>query len=291
MRCEDFREIADSFLCDELLVETNHEAIRHLENCESCRGELASHKTFREKLRDAVVNAPDAQINPVFAARLRSELKRDFVKEERQSVFRQSLFSAKFLTASLAFLILMLLIPAFIFLPNRGKEEPVANSKTSRTNIEPTENLNAMWQKIADQAIGDHRHCGLEKIDFWQKNADRETPEKIRFREHFLQKTTFKPTEPMKLLHVHDCIFDGRTFTHAVIRIGNRTVSVLLTETELTSRLNKNSSPNSTINCQKQTGFQIASFVGLNKAVFVISDLPEAKNLDFARSLSNAMQS
>ena len=34
MRCEDFREIADSFLSDELLVETNHEVVRHLEDCE-----------------------------------------------------------------------------------------------------------------------------------------------------------------------------------------------------------------------------------------------------------------
>ena len=95
----------------------------------------------------------------------------------------------------------------------------------------------------------------------------------------------------MKLLHVHDCIFDGRTFTHAVIQIGNRTVSVLLTESELASKLNKNGEPDSTINCQKQTGFQVASFVGLNKAVFVISDLPEAENLNLARSLSNVMHS
>ena len=31
MTCRDLREVADSFLCEELLTETNHEVLRHLE--------------------------------------------------------------------------------------------------------------------------------------------------------------------------------------------------------------------------------------------------------------------
>lgn len=292
MRCEDFREIADTFLSDELLVETNHEVVHHLEDCEICRSEFETRKVFRDKVQSALINAPDAQINPAFAARLRSELKKDLVTDSVQKNFWQSIFSLKILMTSAALIILTLTI-GLVFLANSNKEVPLVatETKNNKTDSVPDENLDAMWQKISDQAIGDHQHCGLEKLNSWFKEANKETAKKIDFREHILQKADFNPSEPMKLLHVHDCIFDGRIFTHAVIRIGNRTVSVLMTDTELVSKMNKNGQTDSTINCQKQTGFQIASFIGFNKAVFVISDLPEPQNLDLARSLSNVMQS
>ncbi|MGI9056931.1 MAG: anti-sigma factor family protein [Pyrinomonadaceae bacterium] len=290
MRCEDFREITDSFLSGELLVETNHEVVRHQENCESCRKELETQKMFRAKLRNAVINAPDVQINPAFAANLRSKLQKDFVNKDVQPNFWQTIFSLKVFATSAALILLTLTI-GLVFLANSRKYEPVLQVKSIQTESTPNENLDAMWQKISDQAIGDHQHCGLEKMNKWKKDADKETAKKIDFRENILQKASFNATEPMKLLQVHDCIFDGRVFTHAIIQIGNRTVSVLLTESEPASKLNKNGEPDSTINCQKQTGFQVASFTGLNKAVFVISDLPEADNLNLARSLSNVMQS
>ncbi len=294
MRCENFREIADSFLNSELLVETNHEVVRHLENCEDCRKEFEAQKIFREKLRSAIVNAPDAQINPAFAANLRSQLRKDFVKENVQPNFWQNIFSVKVMTASFASLLLVSAITAFVFLANNENGKTISQNQSSEINSPTDENLSEMWQKIAYQAIGDHRHCGLEKMDNWQKTAEQESAKKTNFRQAFLQKASFSPSEEMKLLHVHDCIYDGRNFTHAVIQIGRRTVSVLLTETEIASEANKNSrggEPDSAIICQKQTGFQIASFTGASKAVFVISDLPEAENLNLARSLSNVMNS
>ncbi len=293
MRCEDFREVADSFLSGELLVETNHKAIRHLENCESCRNELETRKAFRERLRNAVLNAPDAQINPAFADDLRSRLRNDFEKVEAVPNVWRNPFSIKVLTASFAAL-LLISVTGFVFLANNENGQAISQENSNVINSPKDENLSAMWQKIAYQAIGDHQHCGLEKMDYWQKIAAQETAKKTNFRQAFLQKAAFNSSEPVRLLHVHDCVYDGRNFTHAVIRIGRRTVSVLLTETELAAETNKNNrggEPDSAIICQKQTGFQIASFTGANKAVFVISDLPEAENLNLARSLSNAMNS
>ena len=40
MQCRDVRELADSFLSDQLLVETNHQLVRHLETCPDCRAEI-----------------------------------------------------------------------------------------------------------------------------------------------------------------------------------------------------------------------------------------------------------
>lgn len=74
MQCEHFREIACFFLDDALLVETNHEVIRHLETCAGCRYELAARRDIRIKLRAGVASAQELQMTDEFAARLRTQL-------------------------------------------------------------------------------------------------------------------------------------------------------------------------------------------------------------------------
>jgi hypothetical protein len=292
MRCEDFREISDSFLKGELLVETNHEVVAHLEDCETCREELNARRILREKLRGAVIADPGAQIDPSFAARLRSELKDSIEEEKVRPFFWINVLSPKFLAAAFAGLLLSFSIAGFVFYD--GGAGGSIQTKVVPAAPEPAEDLTAVWKKIAYQAIGDHRSCGLEKMDHWTKTAARESDKTSEFRKSVFQKASFAAAEPVRLLHVHDCTYDGRDFTHAVVQFGDRIVSVLLTDSEVASdanRTDRSGEPDSAIMCRKQTGFQVASFVGLNKAVFVISDLPEEENLKLARSLSNAMQS
>jgi len=75
MQCCEFREVACSFLDDELLVETNHEVIRHLETCADCRRELTARQELRLKLRAAVAHAPEVIMSKEFAERLRTHLR------------------------------------------------------------------------------------------------------------------------------------------------------------------------------------------------------------------------
>ena len=74
MQCREFREIADSYLGDELIVETNHEVIAHLEQCAGCRRELAGRRELRNQLREAFIKAPENQMRPEFGERLSTHL-------------------------------------------------------------------------------------------------------------------------------------------------------------------------------------------------------------------------
>jgi hypothetical protein len=47
MECRDVRELADSFLAEELLTETNHEILRHIDTCPMCREDLAARRALR----------------------------------------------------------------------------------------------------------------------------------------------------------------------------------------------------------------------------------------------------
>src|SRR5260370_28500870 len=70
MQCREFREIADSFLGNELIVETNHEGISHLEHCAECRRDLPARGELRTQLRGALIQAPETPIADASAQRL-----------------------------------------------------------------------------------------------------------------------------------------------------------------------------------------------------------------------------
>ncbi len=86
MQCSDFRELADSYLSDELLIETNHDLIRHLESCADCRHELAARRELRSKLRKGFQQAAELQIPDEFAGNLRDELRRVMLRSPRSSI-------------------------------------------------------------------------------------------------------------------------------------------------------------------------------------------------------------
>ena len=75
MECRDVRELADSFLSEQLLVETNHEVLRHLETCPDCRLDLAGRRAMRDGLRAAFARADDLRPRPQFATELRNTLR------------------------------------------------------------------------------------------------------------------------------------------------------------------------------------------------------------------------
>jgi anti-sigma factor RsiW len=54
--------MADSFLAEELLTETNHEILRHLETCPACRADLAARRALREGLRRAFHHSSDLEL-------------------------------------------------------------------------------------------------------------------------------------------------------------------------------------------------------------------------------------
>jgi hypothetical protein len=52
--CQQTRDLLDSYLSAELLVETNHQILRHLSGCKSCRAELARRHKLRVLMKAAL---------------------------------------------------------------------------------------------------------------------------------------------------------------------------------------------------------------------------------------------
>src|SRR5215469_3138578 len=66
MDCREVRDLIDSFLSEQLLVETNHEVLRHLDSCPSCRAEIDARKALRTAIRRAFTNTQEFRISDQF---------------------------------------------------------------------------------------------------------------------------------------------------------------------------------------------------------------------------------
>ena len=77
--CQQVREVMDSYLSEELSVETNHGFLRHLAECRDCTAELKRRQRLRALLSDTL----DIAVNNVHADRVRARITQAVDREQR----------------------------------------------------------------------------------------------------------------------------------------------------------------------------------------------------------------
>ncbi len=276
MQCREFRDISEAYLSDQLLVETNLQVFGHMENCPKCREEFAGRRELRRKLRSAVKNASEFQIDPVFSKRLTADIKE---KALYQSAWRKFFFAPKLLIPVMASLLVAAAL-GFVFLssPNKPSEILQAQRGITQGLIE-----------ISLKAVGDHEDCALEKLQMWKAMSKRDYAEKAVYTEKVVKPLQANFSEQIEMLHAHDCIFEGKRFTHVILRKSTHIVSVFFDKSDVMPEADNSS--NASIISEKENGFQVASFQKNSQAIFVVSDMSETENLNVARTLSDAFSS
>ncbi len=291
MNCKDFKEIADSYLSNELLVETNHEVLKHLENCANCRHELGARRELRDVLRSAVKNSPHSQINPSFAFKLKTSLRENAFGKEKTWSF----IGARAIFAG-AFAILILAV-AFGIIWRKPATE-TANGKPNNTintnKMLPKETFSvqqADFTEARKDAVDDHQNCALTH-NLKEKPISLDEAAKLYGAANKNFDTTVIETlrevfgDQVKFIKAHNCIINGRRFAHVVVEFQNKIVSVLMSKREKDEVKNDSDA----ISCQSANGLQIACFENGKYSIFVVSDLPESDNLLIARTISPSLK-
>jgi hypothetical protein len=273
MQCREFREISESYFGDELLVETNLKIFHHLEHCRDCRAYFATSKELRTKLRAAARSAEEFQIDPVFQDRLKVNLRASALRE---SAWAKLYFGPTLLVPIMACLLLAVLA-GISYVSFGGGETPTFIARDA-----VIEGLNA----ISVKAVGDHKDCALEKLQAWHELSKLDYAKKAYYSDTVLQPLKSRFSSDLELLHAHDCIFDGKKFTHVIIKNGPHIVSVLFDKDD---RFQQPVSATDSIISNEAGGLQVASFRVRDQAVFVVSDMPETDNLSAARILSASL--
>ncbi len=288
----------DSYISDELLVETNHGVLRHLENCVECRRELSDRRNLRLRVSFTIKNALESQINPVFAAQLTANLRNTALRPSTWETISSGrrFLNMRLVAASFA-CILILAIGGLVFFNlsngpviNTGKQDPQLDNND---NSQIADAVRVSWKEITEQAVGDHENCAVE---FGLKEEPISLDEAAKRHGAYakdLDKVVMAalksdPNESVsgdtELIKAHSCLFDGRRFAHIIVRHKGRVVSMLVTETDLPA-------DNNDIRTEPFDGaLNAAGFRFGHHAVFVVSELPEAENASLARSIAPAIR-
>lgn len=298
MQCDQFREIADSYIGNELSVESNHAVNSHMEHCPDCRTELAARRQLRTRLREAYVNSAVNRMRPEFPGILSAQL-HNYALSQQGSV-RASLsdrpprFSLQTLSIALAACLVLVAGISLLVFHELGAYEKTRQEQATISQRESNSGklLNLVKIELAKSAVGDHRDCAIhfrlaEKPTDLEASGRKYDPAYINLTAAVLSQGSTPPGTDF--VEAHSCVFEGRRFAHIVFKYHGRLVSFLVTDNGETLET-KQSPPQSgaqsqVISCSQFDGYQVSCFQTARHAIFVVSDLPEGENLAVARAL------
>jgi anti-sigma factor RsiW len=255
MECRDVRELADSFLSEQLLVETTHDILRHLSQCPSCRAEIDSRRRLRTALRGAFERSPELRATPDFLASVGRQ-----VREHHSSrSVRMSPWSFRPMMAIAASL---LLVSAVAF----GGREWLGTS-------------------LLYAVLGDHQNCAI-RFRLNEKPISLEEAAQ-RFEPAYRSLVAVAPSPArlsngdLTVLERHSCVYDGRRFAHIVLRYRGALVSVLVTPDRL-ARVPSDLAVD---------GTRVSSFRAGRFAAFVVSSASERETREIAAAVAGPLKS
>lgn len=249
MNCRDVREVADSFLCEELLTETNHEILRHLETCPTCRTEIDARRRLRGALRTAFNRAPELQPAGEFADRLRDQLRQAAVHRHRSWMF-----SSRWLALA-AGVVLAAGITTAILL-NRSS---------------------APAEALARDAIGDHRNCALKyrlvRTPVPLEEAAQRFDSAYRLLLNAPPDDISTPDGPARVVERHSCEYGAHRFGHVILQYRGHVVSLLVTANDRTTSDTASTAAIPGVIGRPMEGLSVVSVNGSRHAVMLVSDL------------------
>jgi Putative zinc-finger len=209
MECRDVRELADSFLAEELLTETNHEILRHVETCPVCRADLAARRALREGVRRAFQHASELDPRPEFMTQLRTSLE----DAAHHGAARRGIkFHGWWALAA------TVLLAVVLGLAYRGRDWMTATGALARA------------------AVGDHRYCALQfrlaEKPISLAEAAQRYGATYRILETQPPRDVMTTPGPARVLERHACVYGGRRFAHIVFEYRGARVSLLVTAAE-----------------------------------------------------------
>jgi hypothetical protein len=267
MTCRDIRELGDSFLCEELLTETNHEILRHLEACPSCRTDIEARRRLRGALRVAFHAAPDLAPSPGFAHRLQERLRETDVRERRSWVPRRRWIAVA------AGVMLAVGLTGALFL-----KRPFPNRTVLAANV------------LAQDAMGDHRNCALKfrlvRAPIPLEDAAERFDRSYRLLLSAPPDDTSTPGGAVHVVERHSCAYGARRFGHVIMRYRGRVVSLLMTTDDGVTRSADTADTIPHLIGQPMNGLSVVAVNGPRHAILLVSDLDSGDLAELSRAVS-----
>jgi len=259
--------MADSFLGEELLTETNHEILRHLDTCPVCRADLAGRRALREGVQRAFHRAPELGPRPEFVARLRTTLQD---AAHQGSARRGVTFHGWWALAA------TVLLAVALGVAYRGRDWITGTGALARV------------------AVGDHRYCAVqfrlaEKPISLEAAAQRYGAA-YRVLERLPPDDVMTAIGPAHVLERHSCVYEGRRFAHIVFTYRGERVSLLVTAVDgaVAPALPGETRPHLT-SPDRIDGMSVVSFRASRQMVFFTGDVAQNDLLKLAGAVGEPL--
>ncbi len=273
MNCEKTQRFLDSYVSNELLIETNHEMLRHLEECPACAAEAEQ----LSRLKAGVKAAVERQAVPAgLEARVRRRL------EPRRTLF--GWWSAGVLAAAAA---AGLFVAVWLGYP-RASLSALADRPAQAAFIEK---VGIHLEEPLRVGLRDHVHCSVFRL--YPQNPP-SAGQMVRDLGPQFQALLplFEAAAPAgyRCVMAHHCSYAGRKYVHLTLRKGSDVLSLVIARKQPGESM-AGMSPSrvvSGIPVYEATAerFRVAAFETETYMAYVISDMSPTANLGMAAALA-----
>lgn len=274
--CEQTLKYLDSYVSNELLVETNHELLNHLESCPACSAELEVRSRLRTQLKAAVtrqVVPPDLQVR---------------IREQIRSHESRALPGAAWNGWAMAMAASVLLCAAVWFGYSRERLPALTDRPAQTAYIQKVSSTLAAVLKVG---LGDHIHCSIFRKYPEHPPTVEQMAEKLGpAYEGLLPLVKSAVPDGYRVIMAHECTYAGRKFTHLTLEKDGGLLSLVIARKQpgesldgLAPSLRASGIPV----YQSPAGrYEVAGFEGGRYLAFVVSELRGKANLQIAASLA-----
>lgn len=279
--CDRTRKYLDSYISSELLVETNHEILRHLEGCPACSAELETRTKIRARLKGAVKNQA---VPPELQAGIRKRL-----QDKSSGIWFTAGWSqwAVAVAASLA-------ICAGIWVNYSHERMPELSDRPGQNAYIQT--VSANLAAVLKVGLGDHIHCSI----FRKYPQNPPSIEKMEaalgpLYKGLLPVVRAAAPEGYRVIMAHQCSYAGRKYIHLTLKRGGDLLSLVVARKNPGESLDglpaaAESASGVPIYQSAARRYQVAGFEAGDFLAYVVSDLQGKANLQIAVNLASGVR-
>jgi hypothetical protein len=274
--CDTTRRYLDSYISNELLVETNHEVQRHLESCAACMSEMQARACLRRRLKAAV----EQQSVPLNLQAQVKELIR--AKEPR------SWLSAGWPRWALA-AAASLVVCSSVWLTYTSNRLPALTDRPAQDAY--IRKVSTTLAAVLKVGLGDHIHCSVFRKYPQKPPTVAEMEEKLgpSYQGLLLLVKSAVP-EGYQVIMAHQCGYAGRKFVHLTLKNGSHLASLVIARRNegesLAGMTPTTTSSGVTVIQVSADRYQVAGFESGQYLAFVVSDTEGDTNLQLAADLA-----
>jgi hypothetical protein len=277
--CERARKYLDSYIINELLVETNHEVLRHLEQCAACSADAEARTQLRGRVKAAV---RAQQVPPELPALVRQRIR----SEENR---KQTLWSwARYPIATAA----TLAVCAVLVLEFRPERLPALGDRPAQNAY--IQKISASIATVLKVGLGDHLHCSVFRARSARVPEVKEMEKQLGpGYEGLLPAIRTAAPEGYRIVMAHHCSYLKRPFVHLTLEKDGRLMSLVIArkeDGESFANIPAAGAHEMPVYQQNAGRYQVAAFDAGRFLAYVISDLAPKDNLRVAETAAPAVR-